>query len=79
MNTGREKPPANDLSLWALEGIALYLRIAEQCERLAERCASSFYHDALLDAAAQWRKMAEQSEADPTSLFKQVSPPRDLR
>jgi hypothetical protein len=63
----------------ALEGIALYLRIAEQCEHLAERCASSFYRDALLDAAAQWRKMAEQSEADPTSLFKQVSLPRDLR
>jgi hypothetical protein len=61
------------------EAIALYLRIAEQCERLAERCASGFYRDGLLDAAAQWRKMAGQSEPDPTSPFKEVTPPRYLR
>ena len=61
------------------ETIALYVRIAEQCKRLAESCTSGFYRDALLDAAAQWRKMAAQTEAAPTSPLEKAPPPRDLR
>jgi hypothetical protein len=62
-----------------LQGAAIFLKLAEQCERLAASCQSSFYREALLDTATQWRKMAEQSEAEPASPSEQVSSPSDIR
>jgi hypothetical protein len=44
-----------------------YLKNAEECERAAESCLSARNRDILLNAAAQWRKLAAQT-AGPDSL-----------
>jgi hypothetical protein len=40
-----------------------YVRRAEECERLAAACRAPSNREILQNAAAQWRKMAEEAAA----------------
>jgi hypothetical protein len=40
------------------------VKLAEECERLADRCLSEVNRQILVNAAARWRMLAEESAAD---------------
>ena len=51
-----------------------YLKEAERCERLAQRCVEEESRAFLMDAAVHWRRMASEAEDRQRPLYRPRAP-----